>query len=103
LRGVPTVADTATLVFRGGVAHLKGVEGETGEFARQLVRYIGGHEVVCEPSEPGAAQYRCKMGNIDVAEAVVLNGAGRATENAPQRLLSAEEKAQSAGRGIWRE
>jgi penicillin-binding protein 1A len=103
LRGVPAVTDTATLVFRGRTAHLTGVEGEKGEFARELVRYIGGREVVCEPSEPATTQYRCKVGNIDLGEAVILNGAGRAAANASERLLSAEEKAQVAGRGVWRE
>ena len=103
LRGVPTVADTATLIFPDGIAHLNGVEGEEGEPARQLVRYIRGREIVCEPAEPRTAQYRCRMDNIDLAEAVVLNGAGRAAANASERLISAEEKAQLAGRGIWRE
>jgi penicillin-binding protein 1A len=103
LRGVPTVADTATLVFRDGVAHLGGVEGEKGELARELVRYIHGREVVCRLTEPEATEYCCRVDNIDVGEAVVLNGAGRATANASERLLNAEEKAQLAGRGIWRE
>jgi penicillin-binding protein 1A len=103
LRGVPKVADTATLVFRDGVAHLEGVEGEPGEFARQLEHYINGREVVCEPATPREGQYHCRINNIDVAEAVLLNGAGRATPDAGERLLLAEEKAQAAGRGLWRE
>jgi len=103
LHGVPTVADTATLVFPGGVAHLDGVEGQKGDPARQMIRYIGGREVVCEPVERRSAQYRCKIDNIDLGEAVLLNGAGRAAANASNRLFSAEEKAQLAGRGIWRE
>jgi hypothetical protein len=40
---------------------------------------------------------------LEVAEAVVLNGAGRVAANAPRRLLGAEQKARAAGRGIWRE
>ena len=31
----------------------------------------------------------------------LLNGGGRATDNAPERLRSAEEKARLAGRGVW--
>jgi penicillin-binding protein 1A len=103
LRGVPKVADTATLVFRDGVAHLAGVEGERGELAQELEQYINGREVVCEPAKPAADQYRCLINNIDVAEAVLLNGAGRATPDASDRLLLAEHRAQSAGRGLWRE
>jgi endonuclease YncB( thermonuclease family) len=103
LRGVPTVVDTATLVFPGGTAHLQGVAGEKGEFAHQLEHYIRGREVVCRASEPATAQYRCDLENLDVGEAVVLNGAGRAAADASGRLLAAEQKAQSAGRGVWRE
>jgi len=33
----------------------------------------------------------------------VLNGAGSAADNAPERLRNAEEKARNAGRGIWRQ
>ena len=36
-----------------------------------------------------------------VLQAILLNGAGRAAANAPERLRSAEEKARSAGRGVW--
>jgi hypothetical protein len=103
LRGVPKVSDTATLVFPDGIAHLQGVAGEKGEPAHQLQRYIRGREVVCQATEPGTTQYRCDIGDIDVGEAVVLNGAGRVAAKASGRLLEAEQKAQAAGRGIWRE
>jgi endonuclease YncB( thermonuclease family) len=100
---VPKVADTATLVFPVGIAHLQGVAGEKGELAHELEQYIRGREVVCQATEPGTAQYHCHFGDIDVGEAVVLNGAGRVAANGSPRLLSAEQKAQAAGRGIWRE
>jgi penicillin-binding protein 1A len=103
LRGVPAITDTATLVFHDGTARLQGVEGEKGEFVRQLERYIRGREVVCERAGAPGAGYRCKVGNIDVAEAVILNGAGRTAADAAERLLGAEEKAQLAGRGVWRD
>jgi hypothetical protein len=35
---MPTVVDPATLIFRGGIAHLNGVEGEKGGLASQLMR-----------------------------------------------------------------
>jgi penicillin-binding protein 1A len=103
LRGVPTVADTATLVFRDGTAHLLGVEGEKGELAHELEQYIGGREVMCEAAAAGSEQYRCRINNIDVGEAVVLNGAGRAAADASDRMRSDQQKAQAAGRGLWRE
>ena len=103
LRGVPRLVDTATLVLNGANVHLSGVEGKAGEAVRELGRYIRGREIACEPVGRGAAQYRCKLGDYDLAEAVVLNGAGAAAENAPERLRNAEEKARNAGRGIWRQ
>ena len=103
LRGVPRVADTATLVFPDGVAHLQGVTGEKGELAHELEHYIRGREVLCQATKPGTAQYRCDLGDVDVAEAVVLNGAGRVAANGSGRLLGAEQKAKAAGRGVWRE
>ncbi len=101
LRGVPLVVDTGTLVLKGATVRLSGVEGETGEAVRDLTRYLAGREVACQPAEAGAGQYRCKLGDYDLGEAVVLNGAGRAAKNAPERLREAQEKAQLAGRGIW--
>jgi hypothetical protein len=73
------------------IAHLNGVEGEKGGLASQLMRYIRGREVDCEPVEPQTAQYHCKVGNIDLGEAVVLNAAA----NASERLVGAEEKARA--------
>ncbi len=103
LRGVPKVADTATLVFPDGIVHLQGVAGEKGELAHELEHYIRGREVVVGRPSPALPQYRCDLGDIDLGEAVVLNGAGRVTANASGRLLGAEQKAQAAGRGVWRE
>lgn len=101
LRGVPQVVDSATLVVNASPVHLHGVEGEAGEPADGLARYLAGREIVCEPVEPDAAQHRCKLGPYDLGEAVLMNGAGRAAPNAPERLRKAEQKARAAGRGIW--
>ncbi|HEX6441691.1 MAG TPA: PBP1A family penicillin-binding protein [Stellaceae bacterium] len=105
LRGPALVVDTGTLVVQGAVIHLSGVEGETGDGTRDLVRYLGGRAVSCEPADAAdsaTAQYRCKLGEYDLSEAVLLNGAGRAAADAPERLRQAEEKARDARRGIWR-
>jgi membrane peptidoglycan carboxypeptidase len=102
LRGAPLVVDTGTLVVQGTVIHLDGVDGEAGEPAGELVRYLAGRPVACEPAGNGSGQYRCKLGDYDLGEAVVLNGAGRAAGNASERLHGAEERARGLGRGIWR-
>jgi membrane peptidoglycan carboxypeptidase len=103
LRGVPQVIDTGTLALNGATVQLSGVEGEAGAAAGDLARYIRGREVACQPVDRGGAQYRCKLGEYDLGEAVVLNGAARAAANAPERLRDAEAQARSAGRGIWRQ
>jgi penicillin-binding protein 1A len=103
LRGVPQLVDTGTLVLNGATVQLSGVEGEAGPAVSDLARYIRGREIACQPVERGAAQYRCKLGEYDLSEAVVLNGAGRAAADAPERLRDAEAQARSAGRGIWRQ
>jgi len=101
LRGVPRVIDTATLVLNGATVHLSDIEGEAGHEVQDLTRYIGGREVACQPVERNGGQYRCKLGQYDLGEAVLLNGAGRAAASAPERLREAEAKARTAGRGIW--
>ncbi len=101
LRGIPEVVDSGTLLLHGASVRLDGVEGEPGEPGQALQRYLAGREVDCEPAEAGAVRYRCKIGAFDLAEAVLLNGGGRAAANAPERLRGAEENARRARRGIW--
>ncbi len=101
VRGIPHVVDSATLLLNGALVRLDGIAGERGAPANELTRYIGGREVACEPADRGASNFRCKIGDYDLGEAILLNGAGRAAANAPERLRSAEEKARGAGRGVW--
>jgi penicillin-binding protein 1A len=103
VHGIPLVVDTATLILQGTVVHLQGVEGEKGEPTHELVRYLAGREVSCQPADPAASQYRCRVGDYDLGEAVVLNGAGRAAADAPEHLRDAEQRARGAGRGLWRQ
>jgi endonuclease YncB( thermonuclease family) len=102
ISGVPTVVDTGTLVVKGATVHLSGVEGEAGDMVQDLTRYIRGREVACTPADAGGAQYRCRIDNYDLGEAILLNGGGRAAADAPERLRTAEERARTAKRGIWR-
>ena len=101
LHGVPQVIDTGTLMLGGALVHLNGVEGEKGDPVHDLVHYIRSRQVDCAAVASG--QYRCRIENFDLGEAIVLNGAGRAAPNAPERLHNAEEKARQAQRGIWRQ
>ncbi len=101
IEGVPVVVDTATLSFQDRLVHLFGVSGERGQPASDMASYIGGREVTCRQSDVSASQYQCRVGEYDLAEAVLFNGGGRATPDASAELKSAEEKARSAGRGVW--
>src|SRR5712691_11373190 len=101
LRGLPTVIDSSTLLMNGVLVHLDGVKGAPGEPAHELFRYIGGREVACDPADAGAPHYRCKIGEYDLGEAVLLNGAAHAAADAPERMRQAEEQARAAHRGIW--
>jgi endonuclease YncB( thermonuclease family) len=98
---VPVVVDSATLRVNGALVHLNGVAGEPGEPAQALARYIAGREVACEPVDRGTPQFSCIIGDYDLGEAILLNGAGRASADAPERLRGAEQQARRAGRGIW--
>ena len=101
MRGIPHVVDSATLLLNGTLVRLDGIAGERGAPANELTRYIDGREIACEPADRGVPKFRCKIGDYDLGEAILLNGAGRAAANAPERLRSAEEKARGAGRGVW--
>jgi penicillin-binding protein 1A len=101
IEGVPLVVDTATLLFKDRLVRLSGVAGESGQFARDMGRYIGARAVTCRLAGGSDAQYSCRVGDYDLAEAVLFNGGGRATPDAPAELKNAEEKARLAGRGLW--
>jgi len=100
--GVPTVLDTATLVIQGATVRIGGVAGQGGEPAQDLTRYIRGRPVACAPIDALPGEYRCRIGEYDLAEAILLNGAARAARDAPDRLRYAEDQARRARRGIWR-
>ena len=102
LRGVPTIVDTATLVVQGETVHLSGVAGEKGDHVNNLARFIRGRDLMCVPVAANeAGEYRCFVGRQDLAEAIVLGGAGRTTTDADPMLRAAEERARSRRRGVW--
>jgi membrane carboxypeptidase/penicillin-binding protein len=101
ITGIPLIVDTGTLMFQRHLVHLAGVEGETGQLAEEMARFIAGRAVVCQPTAPAADAYRCRVDGVDLARAVLYNGGGRAAPDAPQDLKIAEEEAREAGRGLW--
>jgi membrane peptidoglycan carboxypeptidase len=97
LRGVPELVDTGTLRLGRETVHLAGVEGMRGRYAEEMRAYIAGREVACEPA--GSNVHRCMLGRNDLSRAVLYNGGGRATRDAPADLREAEEKARARRRG----
>ncbi len=78
--------DTATLAADGQTYMLDGVYGLGAPYTDQLQVYIAAHgdSMRCNPQgAPG--YYVCMLGDgTDVAEAALLNGAARATFDAPE-------------------
>ncbi len=102
--GHPIVRDTATLVVSQRDIHLFGVHGEGGDLADGLQHFISdnGGFVVCERQDEG--HYVCTLpANMDVAMAALLNGAARATTDAPEPYRDQQVRAQQYKRGIWGE
>lgn len=101
LRGAPEVMDTGTLVIRGTMVRLEGIQGERGNLARQLARFLRRREVICAPSETPGLQ-RCRIGNYNLSAIILAAGGGRATPDASEELQAAEDQARSARLGVWR-
>jgi penicillin-binding protein 1A len=88
---VPGVQNTGTLELQGRVIRLFGVKGARGRAARELRRYLGRREVVCEPAGSGN-EYRCRVDDQDLSRVVLFNGGGRATANATPELRALANK-----------
>lgn len=80
-----------------GIATLAAHEMER---TKAWVRDHGNH-LSCEATD--VVSYRCLTQQVfDLSNAILLNGAGLATNDAAQIYLDAEQQARQAGRGIWR-
>ena len=104
LAGAAEVLDTGTLRVEGQIVRLEGVDGLGDPYAANMGAYIdnrGNGEVVCRPARLEA--WRCEAGGVDLSEAVIFNGGGKAADDAPGLLKDAERKARRAGRGVWGE
>jgi membrane peptidoglycan carboxypeptidase len=100
VRGYPRVYTTGIIAIDRRPIRLYGVQGTRGQAVRELQRYIGGREVVCEPT--GAREeYRCQVDGQDLSRVVVFNGGGRVGANAPADLQRLEQQARAAHAGMW--
>ncbi|HEV2557549.1 MAG TPA: hypothetical protein VGU45_02885 [Microvirga sp.] len=103
LTGLPEVLDTSTLRVQDRIVRLFGVEwARGGGDPDDLVKYLRGREITCEPAG-GADSYRCQVEGQDLSRVVLFNGGGRATPEATPELRAAEDHARSNKMGVWKE
>jgi len=102
VKGAPQVIDTATLMIDGQKIPLAGVQGESGDYAKQLQDLIDsqGRYVECALAGTG---YVCKLSNgMDIARSALYNGAARVSADASEDYRAQADAARNAHRGIWR-
>ena len=103
IRGpVTKVPNAATLVVANQRLRLSGIDpGPEGVLApfESWVRSQG--ELTCEP-DAQTGRYHCfTAGGVDIAEAAILNGAGRVGDGATPAYRESETAARQARRGLW--
>src|SRR5208337_1473559 len=89
------------LVIDGQQIRLAGIEGEGGDYARQLRLLIEakGRTLDCELT--GSA-YVCRLPNgMDIARTALFNGGARIAADASDDYRQQAEAARKAHRGIW--
>ena len=105
IRGpVTRVPNAATLVVADQRLRLSGIDPGPGEALSPFESWVRGQGVLmCEP-DAQTGRYRClTSGGVDVAEAAILNGAGRVGDGASPEYRASETQARTAKRGLWGE
>ena len=100
--GPPDLLGTATLRVQGQRVPLYGISGTDGPYLDHMRAYIDeqGGSVTCTPHD--RRTYVCMLpSGIDLAEAVLANGAGRVLEGAPASYRRQQDDAQRLHLGIW--
>jgi len=97
--------DTGEIVADGRTIRLYGVIGRTGPSRAGFAAWLNRETVngiTCAPQ--GESQMQCfSRTGFDLAEAVLLNGAGQAVDGSSDIYRAAEEQAKQAKRGVWRQ
>jgi endonuclease YncB( thermonuclease family) len=103
IRGpVTRVPNAATLVVADQRLRLSGIDPGPGEALAPFESWLRGQgALMCEP-DAQTGRYRCfTSGGVDVAEAAILNGAGRVGDGASPEYRTSETQARTAKRGLW--
>ncbi|MGH7059350.1 MAG: thermonuclease family protein [Stellaceae bacterium] len=103
VRGAVTkVPNAATLVVADQRLRLSGVDPGPPKDLQGFESWVRGQgALLCEP-DAQTGRYRCFTGaGVDVAEAAILNGAGRVGEGASPAYRDSETAARQGKRGLW--
>ena len=103
LRGpVTKVPNAATLVVADQRIRLSGIDPGPLTVLSPFENWVRAQgPLTCEP-EAQTGRYRCfTNGGIDVAEAAILNGAGRVGDGATPGYRDGETQARQSHRGLW--
>jgi endonuclease YncB( thermonuclease family) len=105
IRGqVTRVPNAATLVVADQRLRLSGIDPGPQEALPPFENWVRGQgSLACEP-DAQTGRYHCFTGGgVDVAEAAILNGAGRVGNGASTEYRASETQARMAKRGLWGE
>lgn len=99
---VSKVPNAATLVVSDQRLRLSGIDPGPPAALGPFERWVEAQgALVCEP-QAQTGRYRCLTGGgIDVAQAALLNGAGRVGDGASPAYRESETEARNAKRGFW--
>ncbi|HMD64086.1 MAG TPA: hypothetical protein VKF83_08950, partial [Stellaceae bacterium] len=103
IRGpVTKVPNAATLVVADRRIRLSGIDPGPFAVLGSFESWLHGQgALMCEP-DAQTGRYRCFTSNgVDVAEAAILNGAGRVGDGAMPSYRERESEARQARRGLW--
>lgn len=98
------VIDAATLVMGERQVKLQGVDPGPVELLASFASWIQSRSpLTCQEEAATRGVYRCRTSNgVDLAEAAILNGLGRAAADANALYKQRESEAQQAHRGLWK-
>jgi hypothetical protein len=116
LKQVPELPPSATIkgmvvsyasngwpMIDGRVVRLAGIEAVPQDRMRKSVIWLTRQNGYLACEEKARDAYRCLTGDKeDLAQAMLLNGQARASFDADESYLAAEQQARQAKRGIWR-
>jgi endonuclease YncB( thermonuclease family) len=101
---VTRVPNAATLIVADQRVRLSGIDPGPSTALAPFENWVRAQGVLqCEP-DAQTGRYRCFTGGgVDVAEAAILNGAGRVGDGATPAYRDSETQARTAKRGFWTE